>query len=42
MVAVEFTYYKQTDNVPVFFKMRWGVRAALVTLSVFGNMGFNW
>ncbi len=40
-VAVEFAYYKQTDNVP-FFKMRWGVRDALVTLSEFGNMVFNW
>lgn len=40
-VAVEFAYYKQTDNVP-FFKMRWGVSDTLVTLREFGNMFFNW
>jgi len=40
-VTIEYTYYKYTDNVAMF-EWRWGVREALVNVSEYGSLVFNW
>lgn len=40
-VDIGYTYYKHIDNV-LFFKWRWGVKEALVTINEYGGLVFNW
>jgi len=40
-VVIEYTYYKHVNNVP-FFKWKWGVKEALVTVNEYGFLVFNW
>lgn len=40
-VMIEYTYYQYTDNV-AFFEWRWCVREALVFVSEYENLVFNW